>query len=202
MRGTVRPSAVRRKIVVSCSQTYRQGADLAGHLTLFDFKYKQLIRLPKTTMRADQSEKESLKEELNNILAEARMVLPGMQVLFGFQTIAIFNNRFSELPVWANRLHLCAMCLNGLAITLMMTPTAYHRLSHPGEVTITIVRRYSRLISAAMFPLALSFSLEMCVIFWTAGGSALAAWTAAGLSAVLIGGLWFALPLASKPRED
>jgi len=67
-------------------------------------------------MSAEQSEKETLKEELSNILIEARMTLPGMQGLFGFQSIAVFNNRFAELPVWAICLHLCALCLNGLRL--------------------------------------------------------------------------------------
>jgi hypothetical protein len=29
---------------------------------------------------------------------EARMVLPGIQALFGFQLIAVFNERFAQLP--------------------------------------------------------------------------------------------------------
>ncbi len=153
-------------------------------------------------MSADQSEKESLEEELSNILVEARMVLPGMQGLFGFQTIAVFNNRFAELPVWAIRLHLGALCLNGLAIALMMTPTAYHRLTHTGRVTRAIIRRDSRLISGAMLPLALSFALEMCVIFWTAVGTEFAAWAACALTAIVIVCLWFAFPLASKRKDS
>lgn len=153
-------------------------------------------------MSADQSQKESLKEELSNILVEARMALPGMQGLFGFQTIVIFNNRFSEVPSWAVWIHLCALSLNGLAIALMMTPTAYHRLSHPGEVTCAIVQRYSRLISAAMFPLAASFALEMYVIFSTAVDSPLAGWIAAGITAIVIASLWFFFPLASRDNEN
>lgn len=50
-------------------------------------------------------QKETLKEELSNILVEARMALPGMQGLFGFQTIAVFNTRFVELPtelIWTS----------------------------------------------------------------------------------------------------
>jgi len=110
------------------------------------------------------------------------MELPGMPGLFGFQTSAVFNNDFAELPIWEFRLHLCALCLNELAIALMMTPAAYHRLSHPGEVTYAIVRRYSRLISTAMFPLTLSSALEMCVIFRTAAGTEFGAWSASGLT--------------------
>ena len=41
---------------------------------------------------ADEVEQESLKDEIANLIEEARMVLPGIQALFGFQLIAVFNN--------------------------------------------------------------------------------------------------------------
>ena len=40
-------------------------------------------------------EHESLGEEAKHVLEEARMVLPGIQALFGFQLVAVFNQRFS-----------------------------------------------------------------------------------------------------------
>lgn len=43
------------------------------------------------------SEAETLKEELSNILGECRILLPAIQALFGFQTIAVFNERFEQL---------------------------------------------------------------------------------------------------------
>ncbi|GAC1430502.1 MAG: hypothetical protein NVSMB6_29390 [Burkholderiaceae bacterium] len=34
---------------------------------------------------------------MTSVVEEARMVIPGVQALFGFQTIAVFNNQFGEL---------------------------------------------------------------------------------------------------------
>jgi hypothetical protein len=50
----------------------------------------------------DAKEKESLKEEMTSVIEEARMVIPGVQALFGFQTMAVFNVRFEGLP-WRRR---------------------------------------------------------------------------------------------------
>jgi hypothetical protein len=58
---------------------------------------------------------------------EARMVLPGMQALFGFQLIAVFNNRFGQLSFADQVVHFCAVLLVAVAIGLIMTPAAYHR---------------------------------------------------------------------------
>jgi hypothetical protein len=46
---------------------------------------------------ADEVEQESLKDEIANLIEEARMVLPGIQALFGFQLIAVFNDGFRDL---------------------------------------------------------------------------------------------------------
>ena len=40
------------------------------------------------------SPNEALKDAVEQALEEARMVLPGIQALFGFQLIAVFNQRF------------------------------------------------------------------------------------------------------------
>jgi hypothetical protein len=42
---------------------------------------------------ADEVEQESLKDEIANLIEEARVVLPGIQALFGFQLIASFQRR-------------------------------------------------------------------------------------------------------------
>ena len=38
--------------------------------------------------------RQSLGDQVNTIEQEARMVLPGIQTLFGFQLIAVFNQGF------------------------------------------------------------------------------------------------------------
>jgi hypothetical protein len=40
----------------------------------------------------------SLEEETRTVIEEARMVLPGIQAVFGFQLIAVFNSGFHSLP--------------------------------------------------------------------------------------------------------
>jgi hypothetical protein len=57
-------------------------------------------------------------------IEEARMMLPGIQALFGFQLIAVFNNRFMEIPTFEQELHLSAALLVAVAIALIMTPAA------------------------------------------------------------------------------
>ncbi|MDN4056579.1 hypothetical protein QPK32_26385 [Massilia sp. YIM B02763] len=37
------------------------------------------------------------------------MILPGLQAVFGFQRIAVFNERFENLPAYAQVCHLAGL---------------------------------------------------------------------------------------------
>lgn len=45
----------------------------------------------------EEVERPPLGDTVRNILEEARMILPGVQTLFGFQLIVVFNQRFEDL---------------------------------------------------------------------------------------------------------
>jgi Family of unknown function (DUF6328) len=86
------------------------------------------------------------------VIEEARMVLPGIQALFGFQLIAVFNERFYSLPSFEQALHYVALVLVGVAIAVIMTPAAYHRMVEQTTVSEFFVRLASWLIAVAMVP--------------------------------------------------
>ena len=61
------------------------------------------------------TEQVSLSQAAEYLLEECRMVLPGIQALFGFQLIAVFNAGFHErLSQGLQRLHLLAIALVAL----------------------------------------------------------------------------------------
>lgn len=138
--------------------------------------------------------KEKIAQEA---LEEARIVLPGMQTLFGFQLMATFTERFHEIAGSAQTLHYTALMLVALAIVLIMTPVAYHRMVERRTVTQWFIKLASFLIAAAMLPLMLALALEVYIVGQVILGSAVASAAAAGLFA-LTGLLWFAFPLSMR----
>jgi len=81
----------------------------------------------------EELKKESLEQEASHILEEARMVGPGLQALFGFQLIAVFNSRFSsDLSAEEQGLHLAAIIPVAVSLLLIMAPAAYHRQANAG----------------------------------------------------------------------
>lgn len=138
----------------------------------------------------------SLPEAAQNLLDECRMVLPGLQALFGFQLIAVFSERFATaLSAGEQRLHLLAIMLSALAAAIIMTPAAFHRQTGPDEVTHHFLQLSGRLLLASMPPLALSVCADVYLIARVILGSPGAALCAALLLALYLL-LWFLLPRA------
>jgi Family of unknown function (DUF6328) len=92
------------------------------------------------------------------------MVLPGIQALFGFQLIAVFNSRFQDLTGSEQIIHLAALLLISSAAALIMIPAAYHRIAERGTVSRRFVDLASRFLEFAMAPLMLGISLDLFLL--------------------------------------
>src|SRR5947207_12493010 len=95
---------------------------------------------------AGKSEELPLSKAAEYLLQECRTVLPGIQALFGFQLIAVFNSGFAQtLSIGEQRLHLVALFVVAVAAAIIMTPAAYHRQSGARAVTGRFIRISTRL---------------------------------------------------------
>jgi len=92
------------------------------------------------------------------------MLLPGIQALFGFQLIAVFNAAFGQLSAVEQRIHLLAIGLIGVSIALILAPAAYHRQIEPLEITQRFIHISTRLMLGSMASLALSICLDVYLV--------------------------------------
>jgi hypothetical protein len=128
------------------------------------------------------------------LLEECRMVLPGIQSLFGFQLIAVFSDGFHQrLSGFEQELHLGAIALIGVAIALIMTPAAVHRQLDPCVVTRRFIALCTRLLLWSMLPLAVGLCLDFYLVARLITGSVAVLWLSVMLLAVFVG-LWAYLP--------
>jgi hypothetical protein len=131
---------------------------------------------------------------------ECRMVLPGIQSLFGFQLIAVFSEGFHQrLAEYEQVLHLGAIALIGLAIALIMTPAAVNRRLDPRVVTSGFVELGARLLMWSMAPLALGLCLDFYLVARLITGSLEVVWLAVLLLALFLA-LWWWLPRRLRSR--
>jgi hypothetical protein len=151
---------------------------------------------------SDAAEVVSLNDAVTHALDEARMLLPGMQALFGFQLIAVFSARFeSALDATQQRVHLAALLLIGIAIALTMTPAAYHRQTEPSQVSAELLAVASWFVSAALWPLGVGLCADIFVVAQLILHDIRWSITLTALLALLLGGLWFALPRIRRGRH-
>jgi hypothetical protein len=155
---------------------------------------------PRETKREPAVHVESLEEEARFTIEESRMVLPGIQALFGFQLVAMFNQRFAELSTFQQRMHLAALLLVALSIGLVMAPAAYHRLAERGQISRHFIELASSLIATAMLPLMMGLVIEIAVVSLMVIESLLASQTIAACTALFFAWIWFVFPWRNRYR--
>jgi len=118
-----------------------------------------------STQTDNDTEVESLSDSVSHMLEECRMVLPGIQALFGFQLIAVFNSTFwAKLNQFEQLLHYMAIGLVALSVALVMTPAAYHRQAEPATVSKRFLIISTKLLFGSMYPLMGGILLDFYLI--------------------------------------
>lgn len=148
-------------------------------------------------MEKEQTELKKIDAEMRNIIEEARVILPGIQALFGFQTIAVFNDRFEDLATFAKICHVMALVMVIISVAMVMTPAIYYRTCR-GHATDAMVRFASRMIRGALGPLAAGLALDMFTVIYLATADmparlAVSIGAAVG-TLILLSGLWYVVP--------
>ena len=143
---------------------------------------------------------EKLSQTAQYLLDECRMVLPGIQALFGFQLIAVFNARFAEvLSSGEQRLHLLSIMLVVMCIVMIMSPAAYHRQSRHQEVTQRFITVTTRLLLWTMWPLAAGLSMDIYLIGRVIVDAMMGCILAVGVVCWAFA-FWFLLPRLDRPN--
>jgi hypothetical protein len=150
----------------------------------------------------EEVHRESLEEEATHATDEARMVLPGVQAILGFQLIAVFNQRFQDLSEGRRILHLAAFLCLAVAMGLIMAPAAYHRQAERGCVTRRFVDLASRLLSLALVPLTLGIVIDTYLLVWLVLGRELPSLCVAGGLLLVLVGLWFVVPQRARQTRE
>jgi hypothetical protein len=139
-----------------------------------------------------------LKDKIQQALTEVRVVLPGAQALLGFQFISLLMEGFEKLPQSSKYVHFVSLSLVALAIILLMTPAAYHRLVEKGEDTEHFHRFASRVLLCSMVPLALGIAGDFYVVTRKVTESDGLAIALAAVALLIFYGLWFGFTLYIK----
>jgi Family of unknown function (DUF6328) len=86
-----------------------------------------------------------LHSRIEQMLTEARVILPGAQALLGFQLAIVLTETFEKLPTLPRLLHATALLSVAVSVILLITPAALHRIVWAGEDTETLLRHGGRI---------------------------------------------------------
>lgn len=145
------------------------------------------------------AEKEPIKNtplstQVDQLLTEARLIIPGAQALLGFQLTVTLTKAFSELPVEAKTAHAVALCCLGLTVLMLMAPASLHRIAFGGEDDPQFVAVGSWFVTLAPLPLAFAIALDTYVAAGRALQSPTVAIALAIAAIVALLGAWYGYP--------
>jgi Family of unknown function (DUF6328) len=152
----------------------------------------------------DESERQRLARNMNELLQELRVVQTGVQILFAFLLSVAFAARFGFASTFERVTMVVTVALTTVSAVLLMAPAAWHRVYFREGRREDIIRWGNRFALVGMGFLAAAMTGAVLLVVDAVFGS-LTAIIMAACSALLFGTIWFALPVARRsraPRDD
>ena len=148
-----------------------------------------------------ETEKERLDRNLEQLLGELRVALPGVQVLFAFLLVVPFNQRFADITSFQRTVYLVTLLCATAACACLIAPTAHHRVEFREQDKERIVFGGNRLAIIGLGLLATAMTGAITLVTDFLYGSTTTAVAAAGV-ALLFAILWYAIPLRRLAQRD
>jgi hypothetical protein len=148
-----------------------------------------------------ESEKERLDRELIELLNELRVALPGVQVMFAFLLTVPFSQGFTKLSQPQIKLYFASFVCTAAASGFLIAPSAYHRIMFRGHDKKQMIKTSNKLAIVGTGLLAVAMALVVYLITDILFDNLIASVTTA-LFTVLVGGLWFVLPIVRRMQAD
>jgi Family of unknown function (DUF6328) len=147
--------------------------------------------------RRRETEEERLDRNLGELLQELRVALPGVQVLFAFLLAVPFQQGFEKIDQFQKWLFFAILMLTALSAALLISPSAYHRMTFRMQQKDQLVFIANKLTIAGLGCLALAMTgAIMLVTDLLFGTVATVIATSGALTAFVL--LWYVLPLQRR----
>jgi hypothetical protein len=148
----------------------------------------------------EEDEKERRDRELIELLNELRVVLPGVQVLFGFLLIAPLSNGYTSLTNLQKNVYFAAFLCAMAATILLIAPSTYHRIQFRRGDKERLLRTANWMVlwGTAFLGASLASAVYVIADIMFSIPAALAL-SAAGLIALAF--FWYVLPVYRRISE-
>jgi uncharacterized protein DUF6328 len=142
----------------------------------------------------EESESERLDRNLSELLQELRVALPGVQVLFAFLLAVPFQQNFTKITPFQERVYFATLLLTAASAVLLIAPSAFHRMTFRLQQKDNLIFIANRLAIAGLGLLALAMTGAIMLITDVLFGTA-ATIVTSGLTLAAFAAFWYLLPL-------
>jgi Family of unknown function (DUF6328) len=149
----------------------------------------------------EESESERLDRNLGELLQELRVALPGVQVLFAFLLAVPFQQNFTQITPFQERVYFATLLLTAISAVLLISPSAFHRLTfrmQQKDYLVLLANRFA-ILGLGFLALAMTGAIVLItdVLF---GTTATLVTGVASISVFVL--FWYALPLWRRFSSD
>jgi len=155
----------------------------------------------KTEATSGEGAEERIGRELDELLQQLRITLPGVQVLFAFLLTVPFTNRFHLVDGVARDAFFVAFITTLGATALLLAPVAYARIQFRQFDKERLVRLGTVATIAGLALLAISLSASTFVVTQVLFSNLSAALVAGG-AACLFAITWFVVPMVARKTSS
>ena len=149
----------------------------------------------------EETESERLDRNLQEMLGELRVALPGVQVLFAFLLVVPFNQRFPQITNFQQTIYFVTLLLATGATAFLIAPTVHHRVQFREQDKERIVLTANRFTIVGMALLAAAMTGAILLITDILYKITTVTIVAA-LVALTFAVLWYAVPLRRSMSKD
>jgi Family of unknown function (DUF6328) len=148
----------------------------------------------------EETEDERVDRNLQEMLGELRVALPGVQVLFAFLLVVPFNQRFADVTQFQKTVFFVTLLCTTASTVCLIAPTVHHRLEFRRRHKPEIVRTGNRIVILGLFLLAVAMTGAVLLVtdFLYASSTTTIVAAAMGAAFLLI---WYAIPLRRLARS-
>lgn len=148
--------------------------------------------------RTDE-EQERLNRQLNEVLQELRIAMPGVQLLFAFLLTVPFADGFEDVNGFQRDLFLLALVSAGISSALFIAPAAYHRILFQRGDKPAIIAFATRSAVGGLVALAVSMLSSIFLVTSVLFDDRTAA-VVTGVLAAVFAWLWFGAAWVRRQR--
>jgi hypothetical protein len=142
----------------------------------------------------DETPEERLDRNLEELLQELRVILPGVQVLFAFLLVVPFNQRFADVTAFQKDLYLGTLLCAAAASACLIAPSIQHRIAFRTQDKENLIFRANQLVIVGGALLAVAMTGAIWLVTGFLFRDSLTA-AAVVIVAAVFATLWFGVPL-------